>query len=222
MKIQANKVIWMYGWLLIPLVSAILALNHFGFFFKGGVAGAGILIVYWLYRQEMHLKKDVWAIIFAFSFSIAGDWFLSNRHGRVEMFIAGIALFFLAHVGYLTFALMNGKLSKTGTLLVLSAFIAFFYFLLYPGIDNILLKVAAFLYLLISCFSLGASLGIADVGWFKGLYLFGISMVLFSDTIIALREFAAYKELDWLVLPTYYLAQMSVTASLITRKLGKP
>jgi len=81
--------------------------------------------------------------------------------------------------------------------------------------------MAAFFYLLISCFSLGAAIGISDNTWFKGLYVLGIGLVLFSDTIIALREFAKFKELDFLILPTYYLAQISITASLMVRQRSK-
>ena len=103
---------WVYGLLFIPFISAILALNHFGFLFKSGVAGAGILILFYLYSGELKQSKDVWAIVAAFLFLIGGDWFLSNRNGEVIMFIGGIALFFIAHVGYLTFALMNGRLNR--------------------------------------------------------------------------------------------------------------
>lgn len=219
MRNQAKKIEWVYGLLLIPIFSALLALNHFGFFFKAGVAGAGMLILYLLYQGQLSQKRDVWAIFIAFFFSIAGDWFLSNRHGEVSMFIAGIALFFVAHIGYLTFALMNGRLSRRYTILILSGFILFYIFVLFPGIDNPILKLASFCYLLISCFSLGGAIGMKDRYWFKRFYVFGIVLVLFSDTIIALREFTALKHLDWLVLPTYYLAQISITASLITRKI---
>jgi len=209
---------WVFGLLIIPLISAIFALNHFGFFFKAGVAGAGILILFVLYYRDLNQFKDVWAIFGAFLFSIAGDWFLSNRHGEIMMFIAGIALFFIAHVGYLTFALMNGRLSRIYTAIILGTFLIFFFLMLYPGIEDKTLMIASLFYLMISCFSLGAAIGISDSNWFKWLYIIGITLVLFSDTIIALREFAKYKELDFLILPTYYLAQISVTASLIIRK----
>ena len=206
--------------LLIPLISGILALNHFGFPFKAGVAASGILILGWVYCRKLSQSKDVWAIFAAFLFSIAGDWFLSNRNGETSRFIMGIALFFLAHVGYLTFALMNGRLNKLLTLIILAAYLGFYFFLLSPGIDDKTLNVAALCYLLISCFSLGAALGMKGISVFRWLYIFGIVLVLFSDTIIALREFVKYKDLDFLILPTYYLAQISVTASLMVLKLS--
>ncbi len=207
--------------LLIPLISGILALNHFGFPFKAGVAASGILILWWVYFGKLSQSKDVWAIFGAFLFSIAGDWFLSNRNGETSRFIMGIALFFLAHIGYLTFALMNGRLNRLLTLIILAAYLGFYFFMLSPGIEDKTLKVAALCYLLISCFSLGAALGMKGNSAFRWLYVFGIVLVLFSDTIIALREFVKYKDLDFLILPTYYLAQISVTASLMIRKLSQ-
>jgi uncharacterized membrane protein YhhN len=215
-----NKCKW--GLLFLPVISGVLALNHFGFLFKAGVAAFGILIILWLYYGELKQSKDVWAVFAAFVFSIAGDWFLSNRNGETSRFIMGIALFFLAHVGYLTFGLLNGRLHKVGTVLILLVYLIFYFSMLAPGIDDKTLKLASLCYLLISCFSLGAALGISSGhSVFKWLYVFGITMVLFSDTIIAFREFVKFKELDFLILPTYYLAQISVTASLLSRKLIK-
>lgn len=78
---------------------------------------------------------------------------------------------------------------------------------------------AKLVYLLISCFSLGAAMGIKAVPVIKWAYVFGITMDLFSDTIIAFKEFASFKQLSFLILPTYYLAQISVTFSLIQRYL---
>lgn len=39
-------------------------------------------------------------------------------------------------------------------------------------------------------------------------------MILFSDTLIALREFMEYGKWDFLVLPTYYLAHIVITRAL--------
>ena len=83
------------------------------------------------------------------------------------MFVAGIALFFVSHVGYLTFALMNGHLNRMYTLLILGAYLVFFFLVLYPGIQNKTLMAAALVYLLISCFSVGAAIGISENSWFK-------------------------------------------------------
>ncbi|HAZ02706.1 MAG: hypothetical protein A2W90_14980 [Bacteroidetes bacterium GWF2_42_66] len=206
-----------YGLLLIPAISAILALNHFGFFFKSGSAGAGILILIAIYFNQLKHSKDIWMILAAFLFSIGGDWFMSHKHGDAGMFVAGIGLFFFAHVGYLSYALLNGRVKWPFTIILLSGFLLFFLLKLYPGIEDKTLMVAALVYLLISCFSLGAAAGLKAEPLEKWTYIFGIFLILFSDTIIAFREFIGYKELDFLILPTYYLAHIVITFSLMRK-----
>lgn len=206
-----------YSLLIIPAVLAILALNGFGFFFKSGTAGAGILILILIYSKKLKDSLDVWMIIGAFLFSIAGDWFLSNMKGDSGMFVTGIALFFVAHVGYLSFALMNGKIKWVFTGVLLAGYLLFFILKLYPTFDNPILMVAALIYLLISCFSLGAAVGIDAKPSVRWSYVFGIALILFSDTIIAFKEFVGYRELNWLILPTYYLAHISITFSVMRK-----
>ncbi|MDX9881648.1 MAG: lysoplasmalogenase [Prolixibacteraceae bacterium] len=220
MNAVTSKQTWLYALLLIPAVSAILALNHFGFFFKSGSAGSGILILLLLYFRKLKQAKDIWMIMVAFLFSIGGDWFLSHRNGETERFIAGIVLFFIAHVGYLSYALMNGRIRWPFTIILLLGFLIFFILKLYPGINDKVLMVAVLMYLLISCFSLGAAVGLKTGTLEKWAYIFGIFLILFSDTIIAFREFVGYKELSFLILPTYYLAHITVTFSLIRKQLN--
>lgn len=218
-KRHLNRLV--YSVLLIPILSSVLALNHFGFLFKSGSAACGIAIIAILYRNQPRHSKDVWAIMGAFLFSIGGDWFLSNRNGQSVMFITGIALFFIAHTGYLTYAMMNGRMNRVVTVLLLAGYLLFFFFQLYPAITDKILMIASLAYLLISCFSLGAAFGIKAEWWVKWAYIFGIFLILFSDTIIALREFAGYKNLNFLILPTYYAAHISITLSLIRKKIAE-
>lgn len=206
-----------YLLLLIPAVMAILALNGFGFFFKSGSAGAGILIILFAYYGRWSKFRDIWMIVGAFLFSIGGDWFLSNRNGDTNMFIAGIALFFVAHIGYLSFALMNGKIKWVFTFIVLAGYLIFFFLMLYPSFKDSSLMIAALIYLLISCVSLGASVGIKANPAVRWSYIFGIVLIVFSDTIISFNEFVGYKDLSFLILPTYYLAHISVTFSLLKK-----
>ncbi|WP_423126717.1 lysoplasmalogenase [Gaoshiqia sp. Z1-71] len=210
----------LYALLLIPAFSAVLALNHFGFFFKSGSAGGGILILLVLYFNQLKRSKDVWAIIAAFLFSIGGDWFLSHRHGEPERFVAGIALFFIAHIGYLWYALLKGRIRWIFTLILLVAYLLFFFLKLSPVINDQSLMFAALVYLLISCFSLGGAVGLEAPAPERLAYIFGIFLILFSDTIIAFREFLGYRELSFLILPTYYLAHLAITFSLMYRKIA--
>lgn len=213
---------WAYLLLLFPVVSAILALNHFGFLFKSGTAGTGILILWLLFRPKLPQAKDILMLMAAFVFSIAGDWYLSNRQGNSNMFVAGIVFFFFAHAGYLYYALVNGKVKWKLTAVLLSAYLAFFFLKLFPSFTNMALMWAALVYLVISCFSLGAATGLQGDPVSKVAYIFGIFLILLSDTIIAFKEFAGYKELNFLILPTYYFAHIAIVFSLIRRHLTEP
>ncbi len=210
---------WIYSLLLIPAISAILALQHFGFVFKSGTAGAGILILLLLYFKKLPQAKDILMVMAAFAFSIVGDWFLSNKHGDTGMLIYGRVFSFLAHVGYLIYALMNGKVKWKFTAILLAAYLVFFFLELFPTFNDSILMLAALIYLVISCFSLGAAVGLRGNQVSKWAYVIGIFLILFSDTIIAYKEFVGFKELNFLILPTYYLAHIAIVFSLMKRRL---
>ena len=209
-----------YFLLLIPLVLAILAVAGYGFFFKAAVPGSCAFILILLFRKHLKSIPDIWFVIAAFLFSIAGDWFLSNKGDSFMMFSAGIGLYLLAHVGYLWFALRNGRIHKLFTVVLLAGYLLFFFVRLYPAIDDTILLIAVLVYLLISCVSLGAAFGIRLNPVVKWTYFAGVTLVLLSDTIIALNEFTSYGALNFLILPTYYAAHMSVTFALIRRMLS--
>ena len=176
-----------------------------------------MIILLIIHFKSVKPHKDLWFIIGAFLFSILGDWFMSHKIGDITMFSKGIALFFLAHVGYLLFAAYNGKMKWTFTSILLLVFLSYFFWLLYPAITDKVLLIAALIYLLISCVTFGASFGITGIPVVKWAYVFGIFLVVFSDTIISLTEFLGYTALDFLILPTYYLAHISISFSLIQR-----
>lgn len=206
-----------YFLLLIPLTLAILATAGYGFLFKAAVPGTCAIILILLLKKQLRTVPDIWFIIAAFLFSIAGDWFLSNKGDSFLMFSAGIGLYLFAHLGYLFFALRNGRIHLVLTIVVLAAYLLFFFVSLYPAIDDTVLLIAVLVYLLISCVSLGAAFGIKLNPLVKWTYFAGVTLVLLSDTIIALNEFASCGALNFLILPTYYAAHMSITFALIKR-----
>ena len=87
----------------------------------------------------------------------------------------------------------------------------------YPAIDDTVLLIATLLYLLISCFSLGAAFGLKLAPLVKWSYFAGVTFILFSDTIIALLEYTSYEGMNFLILPTYYAAHISITFALMRR-----
>jgi len=200
-----------HGLLLGQVVSAVLALTIGGFLFQSGSAGLGALAILWLMGKHGFRRADGWLAIGAFVFSIVGDYFLSNRGGDAMMFVYGIGFFFLAHLGYLGYALCHGKIAQRATALLCVAYLIFFFAALYDGIPDPVLMWAALAYLFVSCFSMGAAWGMQPGGRGKWLYVGGIGLILFSDTLIALREFMAYTRWDFLILPTYYGAHILVT-----------
>lgn len=206
-----------YILLLIPLVLAIFAVAGYGFFFKAAVPGSCAIILLILFRKQLKTLPDIWFVVAAFLFSIAGDWFLSNKGDSFMMFSAGIGLYLFAHVGYLWFALRNGRIHKLFTIVLLAGYLVFFFIKLYPALDDTVLLIAVLLYLLISCFSLGAAFGIKLPPVVRWSYFAGVTLVLLSDTIIALNEFTSYGALNFLILPTYYAAHMSITYAVIKR-----
>ncbi len=208
---------WLYGLLALSILLAILGVTTSNFIFKSGTAGMGILIILILNVQTTKMPTDTWAIFAAFVFSIIGDWFLSNMNGDTLLFVKGIALFFLAHVGYLVYALLNGRIKWKFTVLLLVAYLTFFFLMLYPAFTDMTLMVASLIYLLISCFSLGASVGMRGDRIMKWAYVFGIVLILFSDTIISFKEFLNYNPLNFLITPTYYLAHICITYALIKK-----
>ena len=215
------KSIKIYSLLLLPIISAFLALSYGGFILKSGTAGFGIIIIFVLYSKLLRSSKDVLFVVAAFFFSIIGDWFLSHRHGDPDRFIAGIVFFSFAHIGYLFFSLVNGKVKWGFFTILLAVYVLFFYLKLYPSIDNHILMRATLGYLIISCFSLGAAVGIRANFAVKWSYVFGVFLILFSDTIIALREFMGYDNLNFLILPTYYLAHIAIVFSLMRRRINE-
>lgn len=218
MKPEVTRPAWLYGLLFVPVISAVMALKYHDFVFKAGVAAGGIVIILACFLADRERRKDVLLVVAAFLLSIVGDWFLSTMRGDTSRFIAGIGFFFLAHAGYLAYALLNGRSKWAVTIVFLAGYLLFFLLKLFPVISDSMLMLAALLYLVISCFSLGAAAGMRFTAEVKWAYLIGIALILFSDTIIAFKEFAGYRDLNSLILPTYYLAQISITFSVLRRR----
>ncbi|MEN8115473.1 MAG: lysoplasmalogenase family protein [Bacteroidota bacterium] len=206
-----------YLWLIVPLIISYFAYKGYGFEFKAGVTLSCLGIIGIYYWNKIKSSRDVLFVIAAFIFSIIGDWFLSNKGNSFILFSAGIAFYFLAHAGYMVFALINGRLKIGFSVLLLIAYLSLFVFVLYPAIDETLLLLVVFVYLLISCFAVAAAAGTRFPALTKWTYFLGIMLILFSDTIIAFMEFTPYQEMNLLILPTYYAAHIVITFSLLKK-----
>ncbi|MDR1962966.1 MAG: lysoplasmalogenase [Planctomycetaceae bacterium] len=183
--------------------------------------GSGFLLpvicsIILLLFSDKRIRKDIGLIISAFLFSIGGDWMLSHRQGLSIRFVGGIALFFFAHLGYLTFCLRNGKINQRFLGIVLTGYFLFFFIFLRHGISDTILLVAVFVYMIVSCFSLAAAFGLALSTVSAWLFFAGIASLVFSDTIIACREFLGQHRYTFLIRPTYNASQILITVALLS------
>lgn len=201
--------------IIIPIVCAALAVAGFGYIPHVVTPLACMIIILSLSRREV--SSTSWLLVAALAFSIAGDWILKHRAGETMRFVYGIALFFIAHVGFLVFCLRNGRIRKKWLLALIVGYGLFFVFGLVPAIAEPSLLVAVLLYMFISCFSLAAAAGLRFETVPRCLFVAGIGCLVFSDTLIALYEFMQmagwmYKTL---MMPAYYAAHIFVTAAVI-------
>lgn len=198
--------------LLIPAGLAVLASQRGPIAAKLGVPLTCALILIGFLRPHLGRgSTDILALIGALAFSAAGDWFLSHRAGREAWFIAGIALFFVAHLGYLGYALHHGRLHRGALGMLLLVFVPYFILALRPAIPSPVLLAAVLLYLLISCVALAAAVGLRLPTPSRAAYIAGIGLIVFSDTLISFNEFLRYRKFNYLILPTYYAAHLAVT-----------
>ena len=197
--------------LILPVACALLAMTGHGSSYAVALTSGFVLCL----AYGKNIKKDVWIIIAALLFSVVGGWFLSNRRGMEIRFIYGIVFYFIAHLGFLWFSLKNGKINKWVLYSTLTVYLAFFILMLYSSIDSKALTIAVLCYLLISCISLAAAAGLRFPTFPKWLFFAGIFSILFSDTIIAFKEFLGNRDLFFLMMPTYYLAHILITFALL-------
>ncbi len=208
---------WFLILVMAQVICATVATITDVFVFKIGVATLGSIILLIAYSKKLTRVFDIWVVILAFVCSIIGDYFLSLMNGDTAMFMIGIALYLMAHIGYLIFSLLNGKIRWRSTIFITLAFLSFFYFTLFPKITDKTLVLTVLFYLIVSCVSLGASLGIKARPAVKWPYVIGIGLILISDTIISFKEFVKYDSFNYLILPTYYLAQIAITIALYNK-----
>lgn len=202
--------------LVVPLVAGYAAWKTGVVVLKESVAAVCALLLV-VGNAPIRRRGDVGWVVLAFGASIVGDLFLSFRAGRESFYLAGIGSFFVAHVGYLAFAWRNGRLHRLALAALLAGFGGWFALQLGPAIRSLPLRSAAFVYLLISCTTLAAAAGLRLRWEAKATYVAGIALIVFSDTLIALNDFLKVKGVGFLILPTYYLAQILVTWSVLAR-----
>jgi uncharacterized membrane protein YhhN len=206
---------WGYALLAVPAALAVLAVKTGFLPFKVGVpAACGLILIVHAVQRAPGGWQSAW-LVAAFVCSMAGDAFLSNKGGRESYFVTGIGAYLFAHVGYLVYALLNGRLHGLALGLLLAGYLAYYVLVLRPAIDAPVLSLAVLIYLVISCVTLAAAVGMRLPPWVKACYVAGIALIVLSDTLISFNEFLHDRTFNAWILPTYDLAQISITLSVL-------
>lgn len=160
--------------------------------------------------------------------SFIGDYFMAHKGKNEVRYLLGIAGFFLGHVIfiahamlYILFAAHEAFILDTASRtlffqegLITGAVLAIWFtpYLLLRVIRKVpkLLRIPVALYTFISIAGLAAA--VMTGNW---IYMLGIAMLLFSDTMIAESDFAGNRKVSRLILPTYYLCHVLVALSAI-------
>jgi len=203
-----------------PALIAALALKTGTVPLKTGVALTNALILLFALRGILGRYLPALAVVAALSVSAVGDYFLSTKGTSVTRFVIGIGAFLLAHLGYLVFALLEGRLTPLALGVLLAVYLPYFLFGLRRAIRDPALSAAALVYLLASCVTFAAAFGIRLDPAPKAFFVAGVALIVVSDTIISFKEFLGWKRVEWLILPTYYLAHISIVLSLLLWGLG--
>jgi len=201
--------------LAVPLLLALLTLRTRSVFFKVSVALSNALIVVLCLFLLPAPHASTLIVAAALAVSAVGDYFLATRGKRVNRFIAGIAAFLLAHLGFLAFSVLNGRVVWPVFAVSAGAYAAFHFFGIRPRNPHRAFSAAVLAYMMASCLSFSAACGLALPVLPKGLFVAGIVLIMISDTCIGLREFLGYKKAKRLILPLYFLSHLSIVAALI-------
>ena len=142
--------------------------------------------------------------------SFIGDYFMAHKGQKEWMYLLGIAGFFLAHVVFIAHALLRAVNPRAGLFTGAILATGFAPYLLLRVIRTVpkLLKIPVVLYTLISIVGLACAVMTGNT-----LYILGIAMLLFSDTMIAESDFVGNRSVSRLILPTYYLCHILVALS---------
>ena len=127
-------------------------------------------------------------------------------------------LYFLAHIGYLLYIVMSFDINiavfaVAGAALI-AGYLAYYFVSLAKSVKGVM-SAAVLSYLVISCAVLALAVSIKAPVFVKVLTALGIALIVISDTIIAESDFLNHRRLAYLILPTYYAAQIFLSASFV-------
>ena len=169
-------------------------------------------------------NRTLWLLAAAFFLSLIGDVFMGSRTTGMN-YIFGILFYFMAHICFSVYALRaisKGRPSWPFFAVITIPYLVFYFAFLMrsPQLKgNSVLAAAIFFYLLLSCFSLTASVdfsGGLSVSW---IFTAGILFLLLSDTIIALGDFMQYRRLSFMIMPLFYTSHILIVLSVTLKNV---
>ncbi|MFO7637253.1 MAG: lysoplasmalogenase family protein [Clostridia bacterium] len=193
----------------VPLFFAILALSTGRYLYKALVTSS-ILLILTAYITLSGNNMSYFILAGALACSILGDYFLSFKEKNKNHYIRGILVFFAAHGFYLAYMLVKGVMHLPALLILVGVFGLYFILRMKKGIKERAMLYAVLAYLLISCFTLAASLGLEVDPTAKALLVSAIALIMFSDIMIAETDFMGNKMTGEWILPSYYLAHILI------------
>jgi hypothetical protein len=210
----------------IPPALALSALLYRISFHKDNLLLAGspaficAAICVLVYKISPENNRAVLVLAAAFIFSILGDFFLKMRPPDY-WFVLGISSFFLGHAGFSFYSLTKVKFSCPIFAVIVTPFLIWYFAVLLPTVrlsNNGILAFAVFLYVVISCFSLSASVDLKSKAAASWVFTAGIACILVSDCFIAAGNFLRWQKLSFLVMPLYYLCHTLIVLSVVLRQ----
>jgi uncharacterized membrane protein YhhN len=158
------------------------------------------LIVMVVKYREQFQSRTVITLLLALSFSALGDVLLALDTG--QLFIGGLAAFFVSHLFYIITMLPVKKYRIDVLLLYLFLAIGVFG-LLYPTLNEMLIPVIFYTIVLMT---------MASLTWMtdksNGFLVLGGAVFVISDSILALNRFyMPFSYADIAIMCSYYLAQ---------------
>lgn len=207
---------WRLLLLIAPLVLAVRALITGKVEHKVTVTLTALLLVLLTVPGILGRNAAVLAVAGALAASAVGDWLLSTKGEKPGRFVPGIQAFLVAHVGYIIYSGLSGGRPEWITLAAAAAaYLLYFFAVLTKRVRPLGLAASALAYLLVSCVALSMAVALPSTPAIRALFISGVALILFSDTVISFVEFLGWKRWSPLILPTYYLAQLSLVASVM-------
>ncbi|MCK9314694.1 MAG: hypothetical protein EOM17_17070 [Synergistales bacterium] len=216
-------------WFLLLLIpaGALLGLifqgsNFFLPLFTLGLVAFGVVCL-----RQVSGRVKRWALFLwlGLALTLVGDFFLVFQDAPIASlhFLLGVGGFSLAQICWLVFFLRLGRFSRRVGIPLFLFYGAFYGFALYsafPASHENPLRVMIALYMVLFCTNVSLAAGARDLPGSRWL-LMGLSILLFSDTMIALGRFIYVGQVLFLVGPTYLasLTLIAVGASRFTLKM---